>query len=270
LSRDAVDPTEQQPESMNPYQFAYQNPLIYSDPTGKTTISELNVSQVINDILESISKNAQGQISKRVIDEAKGVATQIFQNTLRSLNPFSNFGIGGFSQINLNPQYQGELFSIFMQAAFCQLMSSAFPQFLSYGHFEVEVDPTGTPRSSAAYQCSPNGAVNLTNAILANNISRPDFIIKKGDPFTTDSRTRGGDPAFLIGDFKRQVTTIKSTGKGSNQWLAINNYARGHQYVPVALYVTLFGSDRANQTREATLKARSARLGVNLQIISFL
>lgn len=89
-------------------------------------------------------------------------------------------------------------------------------------------------------------------------------------PFTTDSRTRGGDPAFLIGDFKRQVTTIKSTGKGSNQWLAINNYARGHQYVPVALYVTLFGSDRANQTREATLKARSARLGVNLQIISFL
>jgi hypothetical protein len=34
--------------------------------------------------------------------------------------------------------------------------------------------------------------------------------------------------------------------------------------------VTLFGSDRANQTREATLKARSARLGVNLQIISFL
>jgi RHS repeat-associated protein len=51
LSRDPVDPNEQQPEAMNSYQAMYNNPYIYSDPSGQVTLTDLNMSQVIQDIL---------------------------------------------------------------------------------------------------------------------------------------------------------------------------------------------------------------------------
>lgn len=65
------------------------------------------------------------------------------------------------------------------------------------------------------------------------------------------SRNRN-PPAYLIGDFKRQVSSVDPR---ENQWFAIMNYAQssllfnsagnpGHQYIPIALYVTLFTGRR--------------------------
>ena len=87
LSRDAAPPTEQQPESMNPYQFAYQNPLIYSDPSGMFTLSEVNVSQVIQSELQ---RQAYSQIREILIDKAKGVVTNILTSTLKTILPSYN------------------------------------------------------------------------------------------------------------------------------------------------------------------------------------
>ena len=61
------------------------------------------------------------------------------------------------------------------------------------------------------------------------------------------------DKAFIIGDFKRSVTTIKPSG---NQWKAIGNYAQydeKHQYIPIALYITLRQGGRAGEAREKYL-----------------
>jgi RHS repeat-associated protein len=42
LSRNPVDVQEQSIEAFNPYQFAFNNPLVFSDPTGMITIKYLS------------------------------------------------------------------------------------------------------------------------------------------------------------------------------------------------------------------------------------
>ena len=54
LSCDPVDIIETVPESFNPYQFVYNNPYIYSDPTGMISIVEIQSAFTIERILQSI------------------------------------------------------------------------------------------------------------------------------------------------------------------------------------------------------------------------
>jgi RHS repeat-associated protein len=88
LSRDAIDPMEQQPEALNPYQFAYSNPQLYSDPTGMFTLLELNSSQQIDRILTTSQQYVFGQARQYLIDQAKGIPGRIFQNLIGKLLPF--------------------------------------------------------------------------------------------------------------------------------------------------------------------------------------
>ncbi|NJK65089.1 MAG: RHS repeat-associated core domain-containing protein, partial [Synechococcaceae cyanobacterium SM2_3_1] len=63
LSRDPVKPILERPESRDPYQFAYNNPLIYVDPSGQiTSLSEINFARVIQNVLRDIRRNAIGEI----------------------------------------------------------------------------------------------------------------------------------------------------------------------------------------------------------------
>lgn len=277
MSRDPVDVIESEPESSNPYQFVYNNPLIYSDPTGMFSIGELKAAQKIQKTLENIYRKNVGNVSRWAIDEAKGVATDIFTSTLNSLTPayFEDFWNldPNFTPPNITVQ-QGFALEALVQKAICGVMSSTFSQYRDNVWFEVGVDKNGNPRNNGTHRCNSNGEpYSITNRKKSNKYNHPDFIFKKGQPYQQDRRP----PAYLIGDFKRQVTTIK---EDRNQWKAIMNYARsvadvdpkkgpGHQYVPVALYITFFGRSKANRTHEAKLKRKAAKdHRVALQIIS--
>lgn len=270
LSRDPVDPNEQTPEAMNPYQAMYNNAYVYSDPTGMFTLSEINIANKIGDILEGIYRKNAAQFGRRAMNEAQGVATEVFSSVLRSITP------QWVDNLPVSPKSQGELFEEFAQGIVCGVISSTFGQYIDNVWLEVGVDKNGNPQNNGRFNCSNNGQVipapNQTSR--SNKYNHPDFVIRSGAPVQGDRRP----PAYLIGDFKRSVTTIKPS---KNQWSAIMNYARtvadfnpstgfGHQYVPVALYVTLYGSDRANRSAEARLKRRAALNHVKLQILSFL
>jgi RHS repeat-associated protein len=58
LSRDPVDIIQIAPESFNPYQFVYNNPYIYSDPTGMFTITELNAAENMQTALSTVRNYA--------------------------------------------------------------------------------------------------------------------------------------------------------------------------------------------------------------------
>jgi RHS repeat-associated protein len=272
LSRDAVDVQEQGIEAFNPYQFGFNNPLIYSDPSGLFTLSEVNIAQSISDTLNAIQRNSQSAIARRAINEARGVATELFVNTAKQILPFSN-------EINIfSSSVQGTLFEKFMQNAICALMSTAFSNFTDYVWLEVGVNSNGIPQNNGRIKCSNSTPVQVAPGNgPSSKYSNPDFVIKRGGPASTSPQPfpPKGDPAFLIGDFKRSVTSIKTSGKGSNQWNAIMKYSRavwqypspGQQYVPVALYVTLYD----NPTKEASLKRKAmTTYGVRLEVISFL
>ena len=280
LSRDPVDPNEQQPESMNSYQAMYNNPYIYSDPSGKVTLSDLNMSQVIQDILNTIQQQSRVQSSKKLMGQAQSVATDVFTSALQTLAPTS-FNYPDILQVpgagkQSAESTQGGLFENVLEGLICQVLGSAttaYAQFLDYMHYEAGIAANGTPVSNGRFKCDSSGNIQGPLTGKPNTRYYPDFIIKSGDVAGDNSRR---PPAFLIGDFKRDV---KSIDVKENQFKAIMKYSRsvlsvpspkamapGYQYAPVALYVTLIGGNRQRMERNRIVEALT--YGVVLKIIS--
>ncbi|NJK65053.1 MAG: RHS repeat-associated core domain-containing protein [Synechococcaceae cyanobacterium SM2_3_1] len=67
LSRDPVEMIQEIPESLDPYQFVYNNPEINSDPSGLFTLIQLNSSKAVNNILSGIPRYAK----QEALDYAK-------------------------------------------------------------------------------------------------------------------------------------------------------------------------------------------------------
>jgi RHS repeat-associated protein len=221
LSRDAMDVQEQGVEAFSPYQFAYNNPLIYSDPSGLFSISELNAAQAISDILDSFKVQAP----RWAIDKAKGVVTDVFLGTLRQLIPFS----GALDSIVGDPKtqyHQGAPVNwedILIENSICALLPL---EYKSYVWKDPSVNQSGKVTDDG-YPCGQY-------SIFDNGDSKPDFIIKNGRP--SDNNTKG----FIIGDVKLNVKSISSEqGSKGNQFRAVMAYAKNHQYVPIATYTAL-------------------------------
>jgi RHS repeat-associated protein len=256
LSRDAVPPTEQQPESMNPYQFAYQNPLVYSDPSGMFTILELNSSQSIQKILDASQQALYNQLRQDLINKVKAIPGQFLQNLIQKLNPLSYFD----SIFEKVPILSGNKLENALTLNICGLIGGSYAQYLDALHFQVPVSRDGEPFGNG-FGCSvsliPPPKVRSKD-LKGFSIKRPDFIIKQGLPKDTDMKPK----AYLIGDVTRSLDGVYSKVTGS-QGEAILNYAKfsnNHQYTPVALFVTLFGGSQ--QTYEKTVKYGIERYGV--------
>ncbi|MGR3278198.1 putative Ig domain-containing protein [Acaryochloris marina NIES-2412] len=257
ISRDPVDIIALEPESFNPYQFVYNNPYLYSDPTGEITINDQNAARVVEDILRGLQQEFRQELTDKVVDEAKGVVTNILQSTFKKLLPFEAAGTlnkiqgstrGGLPGI---PSWEG----ILIENTICS--------FLDYGNYpdhtwkDVNVSQSGEPGDDG-YKCGQTPPLDYTD-------SKPDFIIKRGGPSSTDKRPK----AYLIGDAKKSASSIKSNqGKAGNQFRAIISYAdrkNEHQFIPVATYITIFDS----QKNEKKLKERANKKGVYLFVVSF-
>ena len=255
VSRDPVELIEYEPESSNPYQFVYNNPYIYSDPTGEFTISEIGVAQKIENILNNLRTNALRNVSDWAIDEARGIATDILLSAFNQLIPFDLNGtlntIQGYDEKGLGvPNWEDML----IENSICSILNSS--SYKDHVWKDVKVSQSGEPLDNG-YPCGQKAPFDL-------NDSKPDFIIKNGKPKTTDGKPK----AYLIGDAKLKTKNIKSGQKNGKQFNAIINYAdydNKHQYVPIATYVTIFG----DEDNEKKLKKRALKQGVELFIIDF-
>jgi RHS repeat-associated protein len=267
LSRDAVDPIQENPESANPYQFAYQNPNVYSDPSGMITINETNVAQVIDDILEDIYRKFQGNISRKTIDKAKGLVTDVFSDAISKVAPFSP------TKELLIGTPAGEKFEDLFKEAYCALIGGLGDLgSLVYNstYFEPALTQNGQPKTDG-YMCKDLNTPKATRERPSGTVN-PDFIIKGATPPTVERIPA----AFLTGDFK--LSYISPSGK---QWDAIMNHSRavwqgtvpknrfasvpGYQYIPVSLYVTLYSSP----SHVIAEKSAEKHFNVLLKVISF-
>ena len=259
VSRDPVDLIETQPESSNPYQFVYNNPLIYSDPTGKFTISEIGVARTVEDILRNLKTAAVEEIKDRVIDNVRGILTNALNTALKKLIPFETAGTlgkiaGDIVQQNLNKDYIANWEDILIENTLCSIISNHVWK-------DTKVDQSGNPNDNG-HPCGKTAPLDFKD-------SKPDFIIKKGKPKDKDGKPK----AFLIGDAKVNAGNMKiNPGKKSyNQFNAIMKYAdyrNGHQYVPIATYVSIFGlkDSKIKQFKKAAAKKKYS---VALEIVSF-
>jgi hypothetical protein len=252
LSRDLVDSTAQDPEALNPYQFVYNNPYIYSDPSGMITMADLATSQNIEKILQGLQNQLSQQVRQYAIDKAKGVAGDVVTSVFKALMPTSLYSaVEGFETAKRFFKAGQELEDI-MTNTVCDVLGGT--QYADYLWIQPRVAKDGNPVSDG-YSCGddiPNNWWFFTKKLFQ---PRPDFIIKEGGPATTDKKPR----AYLIGDVKLSGNAIVSK-IGSGQWEAIMNYAKKenrHQYAPIALYMTFWGlTDRESKKLEESAIAK--------------
>jgi RHS repeat-associated protein len=234
ISRDPLDIIETEPESMNPYQFVYNNPHMYSDPTGMFSMIEVNASINIQDILREGQRQVIGQAKEYILDQARGVAGSLVQQALSPLLP-------DLWMTNIMDRYtpgnQGTMLDAFVRDQVCAFFGgrSGRESLVDRLWFNPEIDSAGKPHSDGFNCSSPNGE------FLGNFDPRypnPDFLFKKRGPEAYDKNPKG----WLVGDIKLNMRRLHSdvTSGNKDQWLAIANWANyknGHQYSPFTFFI---------------------------------
>ncbi|WP_392530127.1 RHS repeat-associated core domain-containing protein [Nostoc sp. C117] len=250
LSRDPVDIIATAPESFNPYQFVYNNPYIYSDPTGMFTMIELNASFSIENALNAMRTYASNEIKdyfKGKVSEALGNA---FTGLVKKLLPFGDVDFD-----NLPTKFKdGTKLENFLKGQICGIFNAVGGPFFDRLWLEPGVAINGQPTApglncKGLFNDTERNEFKFTQVPKASK--RPDFIFKEGSPTNYKSNDTN---AFLIGDVKLTLNKALGdiTGVGtkknnpSEQWTAIRAYASKYEATRIALYITFkrFGNDQ--------------------------
>jgi RHS repeat-associated protein len=264
LSRDAVDPIQVTPESANPYQFAYQNPLIYSDPSGMFTLSELNSSMTIQNILNQFERELANQTKDFLVKKARSAIGDVFASTLKTFLPIS-FIENGFEISTYEP---GNRFEKYFLGITCGLLGKTFATITQGVYFEARVGVVSGQPYSDGYNCNLVGndkgrrSLSRRGAFPSEKFSQPDFIFKNSPP------TQEPPKELLIGDVKYSVKSLYDAyvdGGNPDQWNAITNYAKysnGHEYAPITFFATFTGAKKSVGTWIKALEEKSIEAGV--------
>jgi RHS repeat-associated protein len=228
LSRDAVDVIETEPESFNPYQFVYNNPYVYSDPTGMITLNELQIRQVIEDILQTLKAETQNA----AIDKAKGIVGNIVNDFIGLVLPSDLQFVSDVSKqikpLPKGPQNAGDLLEDLVVDTALTIINYTFPQFTNIIWREPEIESNGTP----VYNGKNYGQKKDRSSTFRSgsaHASKPDFIVSNYKPVDEVLK----NPAYrswLIGDFKMAPRKAKDYVKKSYpQWQSMEGYAKRFQ-----------------------------------------
>jgi RHS repeat-associated protein len=266
LSRDPVDIIEMEPESFNPYQFVYNNPYVYSDPTGMFTITELNVADVIDRILRGIEQNTKYQFQQGVKEKVQEISTKVLSKFIETVTPF-NF------KPYINPKGDvGDVLENLLMGSVREILEDV--PFLDKLYVAVGINDGGEPVYKGF---NINEDIDF-RAKKPLNLSYPDFIFKSGEPVDTDKNP----PAYLIGDIKfdagqikiqsdnqsrRIFTYAKYPGVGSGSIKAVAKAGGGHAYAPFALYLSVKKVTEDEEKKYAKFALNN--YGVVLSIIDF-
>jgi RHS repeat-associated protein len=266
LSRDPVDPNSQQPEAMNPYQAMYNNPYVYSDPSGMISLADFSVSEVIQKVLNAIEKNAKREIYEKVRNEATGVATGVLTSLLKSTIPGVDIAL---NTLNGNLLSSGNRnvpnpWEAAITDTLCNVLKSQLPSSFRTDSvwFEPSIAFDGKPVGPGVNPLSSGPGCGGGKATAVDDTHQPELIIKNKPP--TDMSTK----SYLLAEVKVDVDNV---GLGQNdQFTTFINYAdlkKGRMWTPVVLYVGLKRTSEKQEKRIA--KAALKRRGVLGLVIDF-
>jgi hypothetical protein len=268
-----VDIIEMEPESANPYQFVYNNPYVYSDPTGMFTLTELNVSQTLQTRLAQLKTYAGAEAKEQIAARANQMVADAFFDAIGHFLPLDSNASSLTSLVNdginiVGGDYGGVVFERFFKGLICR----TFPESIStYIYFEPTLKLSGFARDSG-YQCPQTSFTGIPYS----GTSRPDFIITSGRPrrHRTD-----GIRSWLIGDIKLSLRTAVrdyvglTSGDSPNkpeQWGAIHKYARKNGTFTAGIITLFDGGRRDRQALQNRLNREAQKKGILVFVASML
>ncbi|NER00892.1 MAG: hypothetical protein F6K30_30080, partial [Cyanothece sp. SIO2G6] len=220
LSRDPVDIIETAPESFNPYQFVYNNSLIYSDPTGEFTITELNASQKIQSQLSNIQRYSGHKAKEYLVERLGDGISEIVASTFNYFLPTG----GGFGDNLINLVLSGseeasELFEFGITSLFCEHFEGLplASSILLY----PGIKENGEPRSQGINCAGEDGYDDRTRRAAnhhSSGLRRPEFIFMSSEKFQNKNPN-----SYLVGDVKiiqhaAYKSVTDSGDRGHGQW----------------------------------------------------
>jgi hypothetical protein len=266
LSRDAGGVIQDESESFNPYQFAYNNPLIYSDPTGLFSLSELNVTTAIRNILDSVQRYSQQQVRDFVFNKSGEAITAILKRGIEHILPLT---IDEQPILNAFKKNSGKNPSQALEDIVVKGLCNLFNN-IPKDAFRFDV------KYSSKNLTKPISDGESCDTTISQGIRNPgggrvsiDYMIKPTPP--TQLKRDG----WLVGDFKTSVAKLhlsyvkrqpKSFDQGK-QWGAITQHAKRYQYVPITMFIT-WNPDEKSKVKTAELERLAISSGVAMIILS--
>jgi RHS repeat-associated protein len=272
MSYDPIELIDMEPESSNPYQFVYNNPHVYSDPTGMFTIAELNSTSEGHNILQTIQYHTGQAAREYMIDAAKDVVTDVAISALRSYIPFNADAIWN-TITNTSPEMKAIKAGNKFYGKAGEDINNIFQEdqdFLDNIYIEVPVDPkSGKPSGNGTnirdYFVFENGYPSWAFDRLGGNPNhpRPDYIIRPAEPKKLNERS------WLIGDIKLSVNTIINSyfeGKKpqEDQYQAIAQHASNYG-MRFAGFLTLYSGTSAQNEK---IRREAVKDGIVVVILS--
>jgi hypothetical protein len=233
------------------------------------TMTELNASQKIQDILNSISPAGQNAIRQEIIDEAQGIATDIIVSVLKNVVPgYDSVGHTLFGQaLGGTPSPWEEAIT----GTICNVIRSAMPSFLKldYLWFQPSLEDNGDPAKDGFNPAAGGSGCGITFLQDGKGYVQPELIIKREGPFSNP------DPkGFMVMEVKTNINSIKIQDR---QTQAIIKYAslseslsKRYLYTPVAIYVSLVAANTSKKkNKELELQEKANKMGTFLRVIDF-
>lgn len=261
-SRDPRNGVFQRAETLNPYAYAVNNPVVFTDPSGELTLTEITVTDAINVSLEALKNVVLSEVKGRIRSVLCDAFGKIMVYSLDAFFPSAGDLFGGILQ-GKNP---GTVLEEELKGKLCGMLpGSAIINYLSF-YPGIKVDGTAV---SDGIKCP--GKMDFFPQL---DTYYPDFILGEGSPKELSSpQTESKDKSVLVGDVKLSGNSLYKqyvlNQKKRGQLYAITGYARKHTYTHVALFLTFFSGERKNmQQVGALIRDAGASNGVLIFVVS--
>ena len=167
LSKDPDGGSNKAPESLHPYGFANSNPHLFSDPSGRFTIIEINVTTAINSGLQAFRAGGVAYGRRKALQTIGDVLRQEVVKQVKTLLPFEDFLASFKDGVSL-----GNL----LRRTICSNL--AVPETM---YFEVPITVDGLPLGNGFTRSQEPDAGSVL-AMARLGVPRPDFVIGSKPP----------------------------------------------------------------------------------------
>ncbi len=259
LSRDPIQGDSRVPETLNPYAFANNNPMVFTDSTGmEFTILGVNVSSAINAGLNAVKTFGVSYARSWARDKIAGSILDNLMSMLGSYFPALADGGDEFWKRHMNA---GTAFQNTVRDVLCELGFSDFV------YFEPGIREDGTPvNNGLSCQYKEEGLK------IIPGVMRPDIVIGRVSPVDDHGRP-ATEKSWLIIETKIRVSSFlsyKTRAKDRRQFNATVRYAAKHGMLKAAAFVSLTRGKESNaRIARAFIKGQAAKEGANAVVLSF-
>lgn len=224
LERDPWEGNAKAPETLHAYALANSNPYLYSDPSGESTIIEVNIANSMQAGLQGLRTTAIAKGRRKVFETIGNIVKDEVVKEVKHLLPMDNF-LASFKE--------GVTLGNILRNTICGALHAPDDLF-----FEVPITTDGRPLANG-FTCNDEADPTEVLRMARLGVPRPDLVLGPRPPHAGGSYPK----TWLIAEIKATTAGLwtdylRSGASKTEQLWAVLNYAQKHTYSRTALFAT--------------------------------